>query len=95
MVGRLEGTLDGRPVALLASGDTLTLRIGAWTSARAILRARRGIPGAPVDFLRWAGIRFRVQLPGLPPLPAFLRAHRFPGRRAVPAGGSEGPELVA
>ncbi len=83
LVGRLDGTLDGRLVTFVADGESATLRftslLGAlslgrcWPNIRSLLRGL--VP---------SGFAVRVKLPGLPTATVFPRPSLF-ARLFMPA----------
>jgi hypothetical protein len=69
MAGRLAGTIDGRPFALVATGDTATLRLSSVFTAWRLGRHASGLRRRLGPLCDRAGIRVRVKTPWLP---AFL-----------------------
>jgi len=63
--GRLEGTLDGRPVSITAEGDTMTLQASR-DSLRALINQTNTVRPVLRDAGSRLGLKVRVKIGGFP-----------------------------
>ena len=62
MTGRLDATVDGRPVTLQTAGNTLTVRTDSWRDAWSLRRTAKGMAAAPLPIGRLLGEGLRIEL---------------------------------
>lgn len=83
-VGRLDGTVDGRPFAFLAEGQDGLLRLGGFALAWQLRRLWPQVGTAASGFLARSGLELRAKVAFLPalrvaPRPFFALRWLLPG----------------